>query len=261
MAYPALQGPTLLALLKDGARRMHAYIGKYDDYGGGAVGTEAILRQQIADAFADNGQEFKIEGAYTDYFSPFNTTKPGEASSTLKGRRADVVIFSTLFPLAFIETKINVPSLGKLSGDLDRLIKALSFDDIRPAGSLWGILVFEVVYTVPPEYIPPGKERRRRSYDNFLKAEDYLACMVKKEQRIESDLAIFAAANPDFSFRLEKLLDDAQSAVPREIEVMPEGEVLGRHGYAARYDAILVQSKIEPAPRKPLFPRTATAEP
>lgn len=222
--------------LTSGVDRTRNLLARLTDYHGGAVKTEYLLTADVAREFIERDFEVKVECKNRQLIGAHIAAAGIDARKILRGKRTDVAIVESLYPLAIIELKIRVTSLRHIVADMNKITATMACLKPEHARNVIGASVIEVHASDPRHYTEA----------------QYLNAAQRIKKRIADQLKTYALTKPDYEFKWVALQVDTGGITPREIEFDEDGGTWGQDGHATRYHAILVRSLATPsAPRLP----------
>jgi hypothetical protein len=236
---PTIPEDRFVEALKSGVDRTRNLLARLTDYHGGAVKTEYLLTADVAREFIERDYEVRVECKNRELIGGYIGAPGVNVRKILKGKRTDVAIVSSLYPLAMIELKIRVTNLRHIVGDLNKLTATMACLKPEPARNVIGASVFEVHASDPRHYTEA----------------QYLKAAQRIEKRIDDQLKTYALTKPDYEFKWVALQADTAGITPREIEFDEGGGTWGQDGHATRYHAILVRSLAKPTATRLPFQR------
>lgn len=234
MVSQALTDQQLLDALRAGVERSRSLIARITDFHGGPVTTEYILTTDIARELIDRQYEVAVEFANRRLVNGLTARKGVNARRLLGTRRTDVVVINNgLIPVALIEVKIGVRSLGKIKGDLAKLAGTIELLKSTYAARVIAAAVYQV----------------HVAGTNKMEWRDQLLPAIQKiETHIESELERYRATACGYSFAIHPLQSPAEGITERAIENIGHETSLGVHGHATRYYAVIIRSTRVPPP-------------
>lgn len=229
----ALDEARFIEVLTAGIKETKNLMARLTEFHGGKIDTEYILTVDIARAFVESGHEVKVECKNRHLVSALVANNGVNVWKILRGKRTDVAITSAgIFPLALIEVKIRVSQLKHIKEDLDKISTTVRLMNPAPASKVIGAAVFQV-------HVNASSGR--------FHGHQFKAAIVEIEDRLTKQLADYAAAHPDFSYRLQPLQGPDDGIQGTAIERDEHEAWLGEDGHATRYYAVLIRS-MRPVP-------------
>jgi hypothetical protein len=187
----ALDEALFLEILASGISETKNLMARLTEFHGGKVDTEYIMTVDIARAVVESGHEVKVECKNRHLVNALVAKKGFNVWKLLRGKRTDVAITSSkIFPLALIEVKIRVSQLKHIKEDLDKISTTVRLMTASAAAKVIGAAVFQV-------HVNASSGR--------FHEHEFKAAVVAIEGRLTKQLADYAKAHPDFSYRLAPL--------------------------------------------------------
>lgn len=219
----------MIETLKAGVKRTEELVAVVTDYHGGPVTTEYLLTSDIAREFILQDYEVSVE-YLNRYATNLLTASDWDKSRKFLGsKRTDIALTdSELIPLALIELKIGVKTLNKVRKDLHKISDTISLLKPKFAKRVIGAVVFQV-------HVAGSKKLTHFG--------DFKSAVEKIEKSLRDSLIQFSKGQPGFSYDMVPLQGKNQGIVPRDIEPEDDGKtlVLGEHGHATRYYAMIIE--------------------
>jgi hypothetical protein len=224
-----LDEKTLIERIEAGIARTQGLIAVLTDYEGGPVSTEYLLTADIAREFVEAGYETGVEVMNRSVCNALVSPAPALARQQCGTTRTDVVVWNSLMPLALVELKIRIRTLGGLISDLEKIVATLNWLHPHVRQDVFGASVFQV-------HLKGRRGREtRQEFEHDLQA---------VERALRSDLRCHEKTIAGFDFELIALRPNpGDGIVPRRLEPEEGGNMAwGPHGYAIQYYLVLIRA-------------------